>query len=61
MVGIAVTMAEGVAAIGVENENVGRAPEDGSTVATNENVGYRAMVDSGAAVAVGAIVGVAGI
>lgn len=43
---------------GVTNENVGST--DGSIVATNENVGRRATVDKGAAVAVGAMVDVAG-
>ena len=49
----------GVAVAGVENENVGSALMDGSAV-TNETVGRKEMVGSGAAVVVGAMVEVAG-
>ena len=56
---MAVTTAEAVAVIGVEKENVGSMPIDGSTV-TNETVGRAAIVGNGANVAVGAKVGIGG-
>lgn len=48
-----------MAVAGVENENVGSMPIDGSKV-TNETVGRAAIVGNAANVAVGAIVDVAG-
>jgi hypothetical protein len=49
----------GMTAAGVENENVGRARIDGSTV-PNETVGRKAIVDTGTAVVVGEMVGMIG-